>query len=79
MMFRLVTGAIFGLSCFTSSAAFAEVDFGTPDFPNYISRPGAVSCDWTYDNYFRACPTPVLPPKPQKPAKPSASKNDAKE
>jgi hypothetical protein len=44
------------------------VEFGAPDFPNYLSRTGAVGCDWIYDNYFRACPTPVLPPKPPKTA-----------
>jgi len=40
------------------------VEFGRPDFSNGLSRPGLVSCDWSYESYFRACPTPQLPPKP---------------
>ena len=40
------------------------VEFGSPDFSNFLSRPGLVSCDWTYPSYARACPTPDTPPKP---------------
>ncbi|MFY9968021.1 MAG: hypothetical protein WBQ45_03730 [Roseiarcus sp.] len=41
------------------------IQFGAPDYSNYLSRPGVVTCDWKYPNYFRACPTPQLPPKPE--------------
>jgi hypothetical protein len=58
MKLGLMIGAIVALSTLAAGEAVAEVDFGAPDFPNYLSRPGAVSCDWIYDNYFRACPTP---------------------
>ena len=78
MKLALVIGSAVGLTWLSAGAALAEVDFGTPDFPNYISRPAAVSCDWSYDNYFRACPTPVLPPKAPKPTKSSDSKDGAK-
>lgn len=40
------------------------VEFGSPDFSNFLSRPGLVSCDWTYPSYWRSCPTPDVPPKP---------------
>jgi len=42
----------------------SSVQFGRPDYSNYLSRPGVVTCDWPYQNYFRACPTPHPPPKP---------------
>jgi hypothetical protein len=46
-------------------AGLAGIQFGAPDYSNYLSRPGVVTCDWKYPNYFRACPTPQLPPKPE--------------
>ena len=48
------------------------VEFGSPDFSNFLSRPGLVSCDWTYDSYVRSCPTPDIPPKPPA-AKPASA------
>jgi hypothetical protein len=43
--------------------------FGRPDYSNYLSRPGIVTCNnFAYQNYFRACPTPHPPPKPAAPA-----------
>lgn len=57
-------GAVAALSTATIGAAQAGVEFGRPDFSNGLSRPGLVSCDWSYESYFRACPTPQLPPKP---------------
>jgi len=59
-------------------SAFAGVEFGAPDFPNYLSRIGAVSCDWQYESYFRACPQPQLPPKPVEPPGKTGSKGAAK-
>jgi len=56
----------------------AGVEFGAPDFPNYMSRIGAVSCDWQYDSYFRACPDPRTPPKPVEPGKLKAKKSTPK-
>ena len=53
------------------------VEFGKPDNFNYMSRPGLVTCDWRYDSYARACPTPEEPPKAQAPAK-AAAKAKAK-
>ncbi len=66
MKFGLILGAAALLTVSSASAAFAYTDFGAPDFPNYMSRIGAVSCDWQYPNYFRACPNPETPPKPPK-------------
>jgi hypothetical protein len=57
-------GAIAALSIAAVGAAHAGVEFGRPDFSSGLSRPGLVTCDWSYESYFRACPTPQLPPKP---------------
>jgi hypothetical protein len=65
-------GAVAALSLSTVAAASAGVEFGRPDFSNGLSRPGLVSCNWNYESYFRACPTPQLPPKP--PAAPAKGK-----
>jgi hypothetical protein len=61
-------GALAALSIAAAGAAQAGVEFGRPDFSNGLSRPGLVTCDWSYESYFRACPTPQLPPKPAKAA-----------
>ena len=53
-----------GVSIAAVGAAQAGVEFGRSDFSNGLSRPGLVTCDWSYESYFRACPTPQLPPKP---------------
>ncbi len=61
------TAAALSLSMVAPAPAgyFTNVQFGRPDYSNYLSRPGTVSCeDWWYQNYFRACPTPHLPPQP---------------
>jgi len=42
------------------------VEFGAPDYSNYMSRPGLVVCNWQYPSYWHACPTPDIPPKPAK-------------
>ena len=55
-----------------SPLASQAVEFGKPDNFNYMSRPGLVTCDWRYDSYARACPTPEEPPKAQAPAKATA-------
>jgi len=67
MRFGLAIGLASAISLSSVSVAFAGVEFGAPDFSNFLSRPGAVSCDEDYPSYFRACPTPDLPPKPPKP------------
>lgn len=58
--FLLGAAAMFTLTVVPASAG---VEFGAPDFPNYLSRIGAVSCDWQYESYWRACPDPQTPPK----------------
>jgi hypothetical protein len=64
MKLAWVSGAVVALAIAAIGAAYAGVEFGRPDFSNGLSRPGLVSCDWNYESYFRACPTPQLPPKP---------------
>ncbi len=64
MKLAWLSGAAAALSMAAVGAAPAGVEFGRPDFTNGLSRPGLVSCDWSYESYFRACPTPQLPPKP---------------
>jgi hypothetical protein len=64
----LGAGALFAASVVPAAA----VEFGAPDFPNYMSRIGAVSCDWQYDSNYRACPDPQTPPKPVESAKEKA-------
>ena len=56
-------GAVAALSMAAVGAASAGVEFGRPDFSNGLSRPGLVCCNWSYDSYFRACPTPQLAAK----------------
>jgi hypothetical protein len=58
MRLGLFIGAVVALSCMAVGTASAEVEFGAPDYSNYLSRPGWVTCDWIWDNYFTACPTP---------------------
>jgi len=62
MRLLVLLGAAAALSMSVAGTASA-VEFGTPDFPNYLSRTGLVTCDSSYDSYVRACPTPDLPPK----------------
>ncbi|MGP7985510.1 hypothetical protein [Rhodoblastus sp.] len=73
MKLGLLLGAAAIISLSAMPAALAQegdglpdgggYEFGAPDYPNYLSRVGAVSCNWMYDNYFRACPTPQPPPE----------------
>jgi hypothetical protein len=71
----LAFGAAAALSILTVAPAPAQFmgvskfqgtfQFGRPDYSNYLSRPGTVTCNnFAYQNYFRACPTPHPPPKP---------------
>ncbi len=69
MRLGLAFGAAAALSILTVAPAPAgfqsTFQFGSPDYSNYLSRPGAVSCgNFAYQNYFRACPTTHPPPKP---------------
>ena len=64
MRLALVLGAAATLLVATVGDSSAIVQFGRPDFSNYLSRSRTVTCDWQYENYFRACPTPHPPPKP---------------
>ena len=59
----LAVAALIGAGAFAPAAA---VEFGAPDYSNYLSRPGLVTCDWQYPSYWHACPTPDIPPKPAK-------------
>lgn len=75
--FLLGAATVFTLSAIVPTSA--GVEFGAPDFPNYLSRVGAVSCDWQYENYWRACPDPETPPKVvEKPGKKSKAANKTK-
>ena len=68
MKLGLLAGAMATVLASASGPAYAGlagIQFGAPDYSNYLSRPGVVTCDWKYPNYFRACPTPQLPPKPE--------------
>ena len=60
--------------------ASAGVEFGEPDFPNYMymARVGLVTCDWQYGSYYRACPEPQMPPKPAATADKKKSKITSK-
>jgi len=69
MKLAWTSGAAAALSIVAVAGAYAGVEFGRPDFTSGLSRPGLASCDWNYESYFRACPTPQLPPKPASPAK----------
>jgi hypothetical protein len=51
--------AVAAISLSAVATASAGVQFGAPDFPNYLSYPGAPSCDWTTSAYIHACPTPA--------------------
>jgi hypothetical protein len=57
------------LSPFATRPAAAGVEFGKPEFPNYLSLWGHGTCDWWTSAYLRACPTaagsaPVAGPAP---------------
>ncbi len=74
MKLGFLSGAAAALTLFAVVPASAGVEFGAPDFPNYLSRIGVVSCDWQYESYFRACPEPRTPPKPIEPPGKTKSK-----
>jgi hypothetical protein len=80
MKSRIWLGAALALFGAGATHPAAAVEFGAPDFPNYLSRPGVVTCDWNYPSYWRACPTPDIPPKPPKaePASAPAAKGKPK-
>ncbi len=67
MRLALAFGAAAALLVATAGYSSATVQFGSPDYSNFLSRPKTVTCDWQYENYFRACPTPHPPPKPSEP------------
>jgi hypothetical protein len=67
MRFGLLIGAAAAVAASAAgpaSVGLAGIQFGAPDYSNYLSRPGIVTCDWIYQNYFRARPAPHLPPTP---------------
>jgi len=68
MKLGVMTAAVAVLSLTAVTPLWAGPEFGAPEFPNYLSMPSAASCDWQYEAYFRACPTPTLPPKKAKAA-----------
>ncbi len=55
----LLIAAVAAVSLSAVATASAGVEFGAPDFSNYLSYPGAPSCDFTTSAYFHACPTPA--------------------
>jgi hypothetical protein len=55
--------AVSALSMVGVGSAAAYVEFGEPDFPNYLSVPGARgTCDWWTGAWMRACPVPTMAP-----------------
>ena len=68
MKLGVMIAAVAVLSLTAVTPLWAGPEFGAPEFPNYLSMPSAASCDWQYEAYFRACPTPTLPPKKAKAA-----------
>lgn len=79
----LKTAMTSGLLFLTGTLTAAAVEFGVPDFPNYISRPGLVTCDWRYDSNIRSCPEPAVPDaykaKPKVESKAKAKEKSAKQ
>jgi hypothetical protein len=62
---RLVSlvAALSTLSMLGGTAVQAYVEFGEPDFPNYLSVPGVRgTCDWWTGAWMRACPVPTVAP-----------------
>jgi hypothetical protein len=43
-------------------AAWAGVEFGEPDYPNYLTPPGRGTCDWWTSAWLRACPGVLATP-----------------
>ena len=78
MSWRILSVAL-TLTAVSANVSARAVEFGAPDYSNYMSRPGLVVCNWQYPSYWHACPTPDIPPKPAK-AEPvtSAGKGKAK-
>jgi hypothetical protein len=75
MKLGLLIAASAALSLSAAATAWAgpypfTVEWGQPDFPNYLSPPGPVSCDWTSNAYFRQCwvPAQADPPAVAAPA-----------
>lgn len=68
MKLGLLIAASAVLSVSAVATASAGVEWGQPDFPNYLSAPGNVFCDWTTTAYIRACPTPQEVPAEAAPA-----------
>lgn len=58
----LLIAAIFASSFAGVTGASARVEFGRPDFPNYLSPPGHGTCDFWRTAWFRACDGVVTPP-----------------
>jgi hypothetical protein len=55
--------AVSALPILAATAANAYVEFGEPDFPNYLSVPGTRgTCDWWTGAWMRACPVPTVAP-----------------
>ena len=71
-MLSLLAGAAISIAVVPPAAA--GVEFGAPNFSNYLTPPGPVSCDWPNEAYFRACPRPDKPPKAAETSKPKARK-----
>lgn len=74
-LISLIT-AVSALSIVGVSSAAAYVEFGEPDFPNYLSPPTVRgTCDWWTGAWMRACPVPTVAPIAPAPAAPAIKKS----
>ncbi len=63
--------AIGAMALFAAAPASAYVEFGRPDFPNYLSPPGPGTCDFWRSAWLHACPTAIIvAPPPETPVVP---------
>jgi hypothetical protein len=55
-------------------AAWAGVEFGAPDYSNYLTPPGWGTCDWWTSAWLHACPGVLATPTAAPVAAPAAVK-----
>jgi hypothetical protein len=58
MKLAFAIAAVAALSLSAVGTASAGVEFGKPDFPNYLAPHGPGTCDWWTEAWLHACPTP---------------------
>jgi hypothetical protein len=52
----LIIAAVSAISILGAGAASAGVEFGKPDFSNYLAPPGWGTCEWWTEAWLHACP-----------------------